>query len=121
MMEAVTFENKSRYNFKMSLERNLGNMVKREEYDLILSTLEVHSDYLLNTMKYFGNDKISQEILCQFSDLVEYHCLPFHKCSYYYEVIREVGAQKRTPYPSDNYCIDLIQKLINVVKVQYKL
>jgi hypothetical protein len=121
-MHVVTLENHSQYNFTMTLERQLEFLKDQEKYSEMTELLTSHLNMVIHTIKYFGDNKMAQKILKGFYELVEYQCLPpYHKCRGYYSLHKEVWNEVRSSYPSETYCIELMERSIKLVSIQYGL
>ncbi|MCY9367598.1 hypothetical protein MOF14_12725 [Bacillus spizizenii] len=112
-------ENFKKYNFEQSLENRMEVLVKRADYRSVIETLNKHIESCINSLMHFGNAETARLMLKNIYDLVNYKCLPFHKCKYYYKASKEIENVSNGLYSSKEQCIDMMFVCVEIVIHQY--
>ncbi|MEC2335072.1 hypothetical protein [Bacillus subtilis] len=109
------------YNFQLNIEDTMESFAKDKDYRSMVETLSIHIESCINSLMHFGDNQTARTMLKNIRDLVEYKCLPFHKCSYYYKAIKTIDSVSSDIHASIKRCIDMMLECVKIIIHQYEI
>lgn len=114
-MLRATLKNYTKYNFHGSLrnelEYNRDNSKHTENYILMKN----HLENTVNTIKFFGNDAMTQDLLKEIVTYIKYSAMNFHLPKVFYSLMNQFQDYSSSSYPNTNRGIEIVSLLIETI------